>query len=73
MPASLDLILTALQNGVNAMQTLNKTLSTVFPQSTATSSSVTAGTVVFSSSLAVGFMVVQTSSGATVKIPFYGQ
>ena len=71
MSTSLDIILVALQNGVNAINKLNATMQSVFPNSTASASSVTAGTITFSSSLASGFLVVVTSSGATVKIPFY--
>lgn len=43
------------------------------PHSTATSSAApaTPGTIVFSSSLATGFMIMQTSSGTSVKVPTY--
>lgn len=73
MAASLDMLLTAMQNGVTAINNLNTTIKATFPRTTASSSTVTTGTITFQSSTAVGFMIVQTSSGATVKIPFYGQ
>ncbi len=73
MAASLDMILAALQNGVTAINNLAQTIQTVFPNSTASSTSVTTGTITFQSSTATGFMVVQTSSGGTVKVPFYSQ
>ena len=70
--ASLDLILTALQNGVTAIQSLNASLALVFPQATAVSTTAaTAGTVTFTSSQATGFLSVVTSSGATYKVPLY--
>lgn len=73
MSTSLTDILSALQNGVVAINKLNTTLQQIFPNTTASSSTVTAGTITFSSSLASGFLVIQTSSGATVKVPFYPQ
>lgn len=73
MATSLDTILAALQNGVTAINNLRTTIKTVFPTTTASSTSVTPGTITFQSSTALGFMIVQTSSGVTVKIPFYGQ
>jgi len=69
--ASITDILTAIQNAVSAIQTVNTTLSSVFPKTTASSTSATAGTITFTSSQAAGFLVVQTSSGATVKVPYY--
>ena len=70
--ASLDLILTALQNGVTAIQSLNSQLALVFPQATAVSTTAaTAGTITFTSSQAAGFLSVVTSSGATYKVPLY--
>lgn len=70
--ASLADILTALQNGVTAIQGLNTTLSAVFPQATAVSTTAaTAGAITFGSSQAAAFMSVVTSSGATYKVPLY--
>lgn len=71
--AGISDILSALQNGVTAINNLSQQVAKFFPTTTATSSTVTAGTITFSSSLASGFMIVQTSSGGTVKIPFYPQ
>lgn len=70
--ASLDLILTTLQNGVTAIQSLNSQLALVFPQATAVSTTAaTAGAITFTSSQATGFLSVVTSSGATYKVPLY--
>lgn len=70
--ASLTDLLAALQNGVVAIQQLNTTLQTIFPQATAYSTTAaTVGTVTFTSSQAVGFISVITSSGATVKVAVY--
>jgi hypothetical protein len=73
MATSLDLILTALQNGVSGINNLAQTMNSIFPHTTASSTSVTAGTITFTSSEAAGFLIVQTSSGATVKIAYYNQ
>lgn len=70
--ASLQDLLSAMQNGVTAIQTLNTTLKSFFPQATSLSTSVTVGTITFTSSQAAGFMIVTTSSGYTVKVPVYG-
>lgn len=65
-------ILTALQNGVQALNTLNTTLQSVFPQATAVSTTAaTAGTITFTSSQAAAFLSVVTSSGATYKVALY--
>ncbi len=75
MAFGLSDILQSLQQGVQAINNLRSTISTVFPQVTGSSTSAPAsnGTVTFSSSLAVGFILATTSSGATVKIPYYNQ
>lgn len=68
-------ILTALQQGVQALNNLGTAIRAVFPsvtvQSTAAPSA--AGTISYSSSLATGFMLIALSSGTTVKVPFYTQ
>lgn len=70
--ASLTDILAAMQNGVSAINNLNATLQTIFPQATAYSTTAaTAGTVTFISSQAVGFITILTSSGAQVRVPVY--
>jgi hypothetical protein len=72
MAGILDL-LGAMQNGVVAIQTVAKNLASVFPNSTlsSTAAPATTGSITFTSSEAAGFMIVQTSSGGTVKVPFY--
>ena len=67
-------ILTALSNGVNAINALNKRLSTTFlQQGTVISSAITTAnsTVTFTSSQAAGFIAVTTSSGAAGYLPWY--
>lgn len=72
MAGSLTDLLSAMQNGVTAINTLNTSLKSFFPQATSVSTSVTAGTITFTSSQAVGFLSVTTSSGYVVKVPVYG-
>lgn len=69
--ASLQDLLTALQNGVQAINNLNTSLNNFFPQATSVSTSVTAGTITFTSSQAAGFLIVETSSGASFKVALY--
>lgn len=71
--AGLSDLLSALQNGVIALNSVNKTLGTVFPGATAVSTTApsSVGAVTFTSSQAVGFISVTTSSGYTAKIPLY--
>lgn len=69
--ASLQDLLTAMQNGVQAINNLNTTLQTVFPRATALSTSATIGTITFTSSQAASFLTVETSSGATYKVALY--
>ncbi len=71
MAGSLTDVFSALQNGVVALRSIAKSISTSFPQVTGTSSTVTVGTVVFNSSQAVGFITIVSTSGATLKIPYY--
>lgn len=72
MATSLTELLTAMQNGVVALNAMNTTLQSIFPQATAYSTTAaTAGTITFTSSQALAFISVVTSSGATVKIPVY--
>ena len=69
MSASLSDILTALKNGVVAINNLNFTLQTVFPPITEPSTTTPAvGTITYSSSLVAAFGLVSTSSGATYRI-----
>ncbi len=70
--AGLTEIYTSMQNGVTAINNLITQLSRTFPQATSVSTSAaTAGTVTFTSSQAVGFLTVQTSSGASYKVALY--
>ena len=72
MAIGLSDILSALQNGVTAIQKLNSTLGKVFPQSTATATTISsAGTITFTSSQAKIFITVLTSSGGTYQVPGY--
>jgi len=75
MATSLSDILAALQNGVTAINRLGNIVSVIFPEVTSTSTSAPSavGAITFSSSLATGFMLVELSSGATVKVPYYTQ
>lgn len=72
MAASFSDILSALQNGVRAINGLSTQLSNIFPQATSTSTAAaTAGTITYTSSQAAIFISVVTSSGGTYKIPGY--
>jgi hypothetical protein len=71
MAASLDLILSAIQNGVTAIGNIGRTLSSTFPQITGTSSTATTGTCTLTSSQPAGFITVVSTAGATLKIPYY--
>jgi hypothetical protein len=64
-------ILQTLQQGVQGINNLATQIKTTFPQVSATSTSVTAGTIVFTSSEAALFLTVITSSGGTYKVPLY--
>ena len=70
--ASLDDLLTAMQNGVEAVNNLATQIRTTFPQASAVSTAAaTAGTITYTSSQAAGFLTVVTSSGATFKVALY--
>lgn len=71
--ASLDDILSALKNGVVAINNLNQTLDQVFPGATAVSTTIpsSSGTITISSSLVKGFISVVSSSGATYQLALY--
>lgn len=71
--ASISDILSALQNAVTAVNSLNKTLGSVFPGATAMSTVVpsSVGSVTFTSSEPKGFISVTTSSGYAGKIAVY--
>ena len=74
MATSLGDLLSAMQNGVTALNSLNRTIASIFPEVTANSTvAATAGAITFSSSLALGFMLVELSSGVTVKVPYYSE
>lgn len=68
-------LLQTMQQGVQAINNLRATISTVFPQVTGTSTSApaSAGTITFTSSQAVVFELITTSSGYTGKIAIYPQ
>ncbi len=70
--SSLTDILTALTDGVQAINGLKAALQAVFPQASTTSTAAaTAGTITYTSSQAAIFISVLTSSGGTYKIPGY--
>ncbi len=73
MVASLSDILTSLQNGVTAANSLNQTIARVFPGATALSTTIpsSVGALTFTSSQPKGFISVITSSGFAGKIPIY--
>ena len=75
MALGLDSIYEVISNGVTAINKLTLTIKTVFPQLTGSSTSApaTAGTITFTSSQAVMFELVTTSSGYTGKVPIYPQ
>jgi hypothetical protein len=68
-------LLQTMQQGVTAINNLTTTIKAVFPQVTGSSTSApgTAGTITFTSSEAVMFELVTTSSGFTGKVPIYPQ
>lgn len=68
-------ILQTLQQGVQAINNLRATVSTVFPQVTGTSTTVpsSVGALTFTSSEPTMFILTTTSSGFTGKIPVYNQ
>lgn len=72
--ANITDLLTAMQNGVNAINSLNMRLTTTFlQQGVVVSSAVatTGSTITFTSSQASGFIAVTTSSGASYYLPVY--
>ncbi len=66
-------ILSAIQNGVTAVNSLNKTLAATFPGATAVSTTApsSVGAITFSSSLTKGYISITTSSGFSAKIALY--
>lgn len=73
MPLSVSEILSALQNGVEAINNLSATFSSFFPQATSLSTSVTVGAITYNSSQATAFLIVTTSTGGTYKVPLYSE
>jgi hypothetical protein len=71
--ASLSDLLSALQNGVVAVNNLNTTLGNVFPGATTVSTTApsSAGSITFTSSETKGFISVISSSGATYRVALY--
>jgi hypothetical protein len=68
-------LLQTMQQGVQAINNLATQIGVIFPSVTAASTAgpSAAGTISYSSSLATGFMLIELSSGTTVKVPFYTQ
>jgi len=75
MSMGLGSILQTLQQGVQAINNLATQIGVIFPSVTAASTAgpSAVGTISYSSSLATGFMLIELSSGVTVKVPFYTQ
>lgn len=70
--ASISDILSAIQQGVTAVNNLAAAVGSVFPQAALLSTSIpTAGTITYTSSQAVAFLSVTTSSGGNYKIPMF--
>lgn len=70
---SLTDIYNTLLTGVQSLNTLNQTLGKVLPTITASSTAIptTLGPLTFNSSQPEGFLLVQTSSGGSYKVPAY--
>jgi len=68
-------LLQTLQQGVQAINNLSTQIGAIFPEVTAASTAAPSvvGAISYSSSLATGFVLVELSSGVTVKIPYYTQ
>ena len=64
-------LLQTMQQGVTAINNLTSQIKATFPQVSATSTTVTAGSISFTSSEAALFLVVATSSGGSYKVPLY--
>jgi len=73
MATSLTELLAAMQNGVTAIQTLTQQIAVTFPQASAVSTTAlsSAGSLVFNSSEASGFLTVTTSSGFSYRVALY--
>lgn len=72
MAVSISELMSTLQNGVTAIRAVATALGNVFPQASSLSTSAaTAGTITYTSSQAVAFMTVLTSTGGSYKIPLY--
>jgi len=68
-------LLQTMQQGVQALNNLATQIGLIFPSVTAASTAgpSAVGAISYSSSLATGFMLIELSSGTTVKVPFYTQ
>ena len=68
-------LLQTLQQGVQAINNLTTKIGLIFPEVTASSTAAPSavGAITYTSSLATGFMLVELSSGVTVKVPYYTQ
>lgn len=63
-------IVSLLRNGVQAINALNQAVRSVFPGSTATAATATAGSATLPAQPA-GFLVVSLPGGAEAKVPYY--
>jgi hypothetical protein len=64
-------ILSTFQNLVISVGSVNKTLATVFPQTTGTAGSATSGAATLPGN-PVGFLTVTLPNGTAAKVPYYG-
>ena len=72
MSAPGDIFLSAMQNAVNALRDISKTINaTLSVQVTGTSTSATTGTATLTSSQPAGFLTMLSSAGTTIKVPYY--
>lgn len=71
MANSLTDIYNTLQNGVVALGSIAKALTNSFPQITGTSTGATTGSVSYNSSQPVGFITLISTSGGTIKVPYF--
>lgn len=68
--ASLDDIVTTGRNILNALNTLNQTMSNTFPQQGGTSATATGGAATLPAN-PVGFLTITLPDGTSGKVPYY--
>lgn len=74
MSAPGDIFLSAMQNAVNALRDISKTINgTLSTQVTGVSTSATIGTATLTSSQPAGFLTLLSSAGTTIKVAYYNE